>query len=193
MLGNFPMKKTLCWKFWKNDIVFLSARLIFAGEVERIFYPFSTSHWRMFDIVGERSVCITWSGRRMFSAKSLAGWMLFLLLLLFWCAALLLWIHHLQGAVWFIRISYLGFLTGWRKRALGKALAAKRRPEPFRPSEESGSWHRRCSKWRPSMSELVGGRERLEPGHSLASRAHALLWNDIRNTCNLWLAEGSRC
>lgn len=81
----------------------------------------------------------------------------------------------------------------WKKRASSRASAAKQRPRPFRPSKELRSWHRRCSKWRPSMTELVGGGERLEPGPWLTSPAHALLWNDIRNTCNLWLAEGSRC
>lgn len=81
----------------------------------------------------------------------------------------------------------------WKKIAFSRASATKQRPKPFRPSKESRSWHRRYSKWRPSMTKLVGGRERLEPGHWLTRQAHALLWNDIRNTCNLWLAEGSRC
>lgn len=81
----------------------------------------------------------------------------------------------------------------WKKIAFSRGLATKQRPKPFRPSKGSRSWHRRYSKWRPSMTKLVGGRGRLEPGHSLTSQAHALLWNDIRNTCNLWLAEGSRC
>lgn len=189
MLGNFLMKKKL-FKIFKNKIVFLSERLIFTEETDSIFYPFSTSHCRMFDIIRtDLFPLTTWSGRRMFNVKSLAGF--FFLLIWMFCFAFL--IYHLQYMIFIFLYFLFGFFIDWRKRAFSKALAMKQRPEPFRPSKESRSWHRRCSKWRPSMRKLVGGRERLEPGHALTSQAHALLWNDIRNTCNLWLAEGSRC
>lgn len=48
------MKKQACLKFFENKIKFLSERLIFAQEMVHIFYPFYTSHWRMFDIVREK-------------------------------------------------------------------------------------------------------------------------------------------
>lgn len=56
---ELPYEKEVVFKIFKNKIVFLSERLIFAQEIDHIFYPFSTSHWRMFDIVRERSVRIT--------------------------------------------------------------------------------------------------------------------------------------
>lgn len=47
------------FKIFKNKTLFLSAGPIFSQEIDHAFYPFSTSRWRMFDIVRERSVCIT--------------------------------------------------------------------------------------------------------------------------------------
>lgn len=59
-MGECPYEKGDVFKILKNKIIFfLSERLIIAQEIDHIFYLFSTHHWRMFDIVRERSVFIT--------------------------------------------------------------------------------------------------------------------------------------